>query len=395
MIKTPLKMITLSAAATLFISAASAQEVQQKEPAVVDTPQIAKNTKDVYTLKLVIAKLIQRFEGIESKIKMDQPLKNSVLPQQGQTTTLKEVLYVIGKDLKDKNGEPVLDPELKQIILEKIKTIDTAVNEIDEVLSSSVDGQAINDAVKKDKFEKDFGQKLPDREEIFSSEQNRSEVQEKSLKEHLENNISALKQELNETKDKLMEKANTVYQEGSKKAGELYEEGSKKVDELTKKANEIKNNLSNSIEEKKDDVIKLFPGGGTKDEVKDSNTSSSVVPTNTDKIWSEAKKMYPLLPEEETFNPKRAYGYADDKKYNEYDIVKSYKDFGKTKKYVIAQKPATKVFDKPVLISWGSKVVDSLNANEVVDVDLFTESGWLHVKGKGWIKGYFAEEKQI
>ena len=105
--------------------------------------------------------------------------------------------------------------------------------------------------------------------------------------------------------------------------------------------------------------------------------------------------MYPLLPEEETFNPKRAYGYADDKKYNEYDIVKSYKDFGKTKKYVIAQKPATKVFDKPVLISWGSKVVDSLNANEVVDVDLFTESGWLHVKGKGWIKGYFAEEKQI
>ena len=92
MIKTPLKMITLSAAATLFISAASAQEVQQKESAVVDTPQIAKNTKDVYTLKLVIAKLIQRFEGIESKIKMDQPLKNSVLPQQGQTTTLKEVL---------------------------------------------------------------------------------------------------------------------------------------------------------------------------------------------------------------------------------------------------------------------------------------------------------------
>lgn len=384
MIKTPFKIIAISAVTALSLYAASQNiELSGNKTAVVDTNQIAKNSKDIYMLKLAIAKVINKIEKLEEDSKNFALTEKELdsLDNKSFELTLKEILSVIGKDIKDADGNDLIAPDVKELILQKVKMIKEDVEDINSLVNESGDPTKIKQALAKEKFEKEFGQEVPDPNKIFAT------------KEQIDSNLSIVKDELDKAKDRVLDKLNNLEQNASQKLNEIKEESinkakegedglmrlfpvNKKDENLTKDDNKT---LSFIIDQSKETIDRnVINDSMAKQAVKDAN-------------WSRAKDIFPLLPEEESYDSKRTYG-EEGNFYKERDIVASYKNFDSIKKYIILQKPATKVFDKPVLISWGSKVVDNLKANEVVEVDLFTLSGWLHVKGKGWIKGYFAEE---
>lgn len=384
MMKAPFKIIAISAVTALSLYAASQNiELSGNKTAVVDTNQIAKNSKDIYMLKLAIAKIINKIEKLEEDSKNFSLTEKELdsLDNKSFELTLKEILSVIGKDIKDADGNDLIAPDVKELILQKVKMIKEEVEDINSLVNESGDPIKIKQALAKEKFEKEFGQEVPDPNKIFTT------------KEQIDENLSIMKDELGKAKDRILNKLNNLEQNASQGLNEIKEESinkakegedglmrlfpvNKKDENLTKDDNKT---LSFIIDQSKETIDRnVINDSMAKQAVKDAN-------------WSRAKDIFPLLPEEESYDSKRTYG-EEGNFYKERDIVASYKNFDAIKKYIILQKPSTKVFDKPVLISWGSKVVDNLKANEVVEVDLFTLSGWLHVKGKGWIKGYFAEE---
>jgi hypothetical protein len=397
MINSPFKIIALSAVTALSLYATDAQATQapKNKSAVVNTTQINKNAKDVYMLKLAIAKIITKIEKLEADSKKLDSFSLTAPASTPEETTaaLKDILAVIGKDLKDENGQNLVDPEVQKMILQKIEIIKESVEDINALTNEVDSPEKIKQALAKDKFEKEFGQEVPDPNKA------------PTLKERVDENISVMKNELRKVKDKMLNKLDNLEENTTKELDKLKDETVIKAKEgedglmrlfPSKKENEIDNNksadpMSSLIKNESKELIDRKVINDSMAKSFNNETDKNV--SAQDKNWTNAKKVFPLLPDEESYDPKRTYG--EDSSYQERDIVASYKNFDAIKKYIIVQKPYTHVFDKPVLVSWGSKIVDNVKANEVVEVDLFTLSGWLHVKGKGWIKGYFAEEVKI
>lgn len=393
MSKTPLKLIALSAAVAMSLSAATPQSNNSgSKKAIINTPQITKNAKDIHTLKQAVAKIIEKLNSGNLFISDKAAKANQSIFSSNDKTTLKEVLYVIGKDLKTENGEPVLDPELKQIVLQKIRNIQTNVEEINKVLEQSINSKEFNLAIKKDKFEREFGQKLPDPAalELNASKtvvdaEKESEKVVSEIEAELENETSATKQLLlKKAEDLKVESMSEIERLKAGVAGIVADSGIMDIfSSKDDKADNIKNS-KNVREANKTEAVSE----------KTEQLKINLAPANDKSLWEEGKKLYPQLPEGESYNPKRTYS-GDGNIYTESDIIGSYKKFanGEVKKYVIIQNPKTEIYDKPVLKNWGGKVIGYLEKGKVVDVDLYTQSEWLHVKGIGWIKGYFAKEK--
>lgn len=257
--KAPLTIIAFSVVAALSLNAAQAQK-----PAVIDTTQIAKNSKDVYTLKLAIAKIIEKIGKIEDDVsKLPEAIDSR--PSVENTSTLKEVLIVIGKDLKDENGNELIDPEIKNAILQKIKTIDEQVKDIDSLIEQNGNADKIKFAIEKDKFEENFGEKLPNPnasvsyrttndDENMTKEQNATidanatkDQNSTGFMQTMEENITIVKDKLRETKDRLLNSVNDVEKNASVDMKEVERKVKDAEAEMQKEGEKI---------------IKLFPKEG-------------------------------------------------------------------------------------------------------------------------------------
>ena len=261
--KAPLTIIAFSVVAALSLNAA-----QSQKPAVIDTTQIAKNSKDVYTLKLAIAKIIEKIGKIEDDVsKLPEVIDSH--PSVENTSTLKEVLIVIGKDLKDENGNELIDPEIKNAILQKIKTIDEQVKDIDFLIEQNGNADKIKFAIEKDKFEKNFGEKLPNPnapisyhtandDENMTKEQNATinanatkDQNSTDFMQTMEKNITIVKDKLRETKDRLLNNVNDVEKNASIDMKEVERKVKDTEAEMQKEGEKI---------------IKLFPKEGNESE---------------------------------------------------------------------------------------------------------------------------------
>ena len=261
--KASLTIIAFSVVAALSLNAAQAQK-----PAVIDTTQIAKNSKDVYTLKLAIAKIIEKIGKIEDDIsKLPEVIDSH--PSVENTSTLKEVLIVIGKDLKDENGNELIDPKIRNAILQKIKTIDEQVKDIDFLIEENGNADKIKFAIEKDKFEENFGEKLPNPnapvsyrttndDENMTKEQNATidanitkDQNSTDFMQTMEENITIVKDKLRETKDRLLNSVNDVEKNAS-------------IDmkEVERKVKDAETEMQKEGEK----IIKLFPKEGNESE---------------------------------------------------------------------------------------------------------------------------------
>ena len=262
--KAPLAIIAFSVVTTLSLNAA-----QSQKPAVIDTTQIAKNSKDVYMLKLAIAKIIEKIGKIEDNVsKLPEAIDSH--PSVDNTSTLKEVLIVIGKDLKDENGNELVDPEIKNAILQKIKTIDEQVKDIDSLIEQNGNADKIKFAIEKDKFEENFGEKLPNpnvpvsyratNDDENKTKERNATIDTNATKDQnstgfmqtMEENITIVKDKLRETKDRLLNNVNDVEKNASidmkevkrkvKDAeAEMQKEGEKIIKLFPKEGNESDN----------------------------------------------------------------------------------------------------------------------------------------------------------
>ena len=163
MIKTPFKIIAISAVTALSLYAASQNiELSGNKTAVVDTNQIAKNSKDIYMLKLAIAKVINKIEKLEEDSKNFALTEKELdsLDNKSFELTLKEILSVIGKDIKDADGNDLIAPDVKELILQKVKMIKEDVEDINSLVNESGDPTKIKQALAKEKLKKSLDKKF-------------------------------------------------------------------------------------------------------------------------------------------------------------------------------------------------------------------------------------------
>lgn len=66
-------------------------------------------------------------------------------------------------------------------------------------------------------------------------------------------------------------------------------------------------------------------------------------------------------------------------------IKYSYQKYPEPKRFTVATKKAY-IYNYPAL--YGTKIIGEMHRGDVFEADMFTYPGWVHAKGKGWLRGF-------